>query len=627
MPPTDDQPWSPFPVQDWSTLPADPLGSVAVNPTWAPPGSDLSRSGPRWWRPLVIIAVVGLMIAATTYVANSTVIFGRAATAAQYLPSDGAVGYERTDTTRELNTSIGTSVTESARFTGVSGVLSVDSRFSAAMGPETFDRGETIKIWRTITTQLNDPAAIAQTVRFYRVTAGVDLLGVSTPTEGYVYSPGLILLPTDVHAGSRWSSAGSAGTVFDYNSDFVADAAEAGCLRVTGEVRYFSKQGQLGRIVSLNQTWCPGQGIVAESESFADVHTTTTRIEAPAPSTPTTTNTPISWSAPQRWTGRQLGTMSINPTFGEGPMVSTPANLTPVLTESGLVIRATFGQNDLVATTPKTLTDWTSVWRAHPGGTILTLTAFGNVIIATTSNRLVVAYSDVGVRLWQFAVDDLAQTRPVRTGDQEAILVDLAGVMRSFDLSTGALRWQHTVYSDVNVAPAVGSGVVLIMDRGGTTTAFDLASGKRRWDVDLEGRGATIIGNTVVVLQDQAAHGLALDTGLHRWVRPFFGTLTSLTGFATYTVVATKSECLLINEAGMIVKRLDPALALTATQDHLAVWGVGEAQVLDKNGVAITRWSLPPLTIAKQDRVALASAQGVLLFNSDWTFEVREDVG
>jgi hypothetical protein len=257
----------------------------------------------------------------------------------------------------------------------------------------------------------------------------------------------------------------------------------------------------------------------------------------------------------------------------------------------------------------------------------LTLTAFGNVIIATTSNRQVVAYSDVGIRLWQFTVDDLAQTPPVRAGDHEAILVDLAGVTRSFDLATGAQRWQHDVGSDVNVAPAVGSGVVVIMDRGGNTTAFDLASGEHRWHVDLEGRGATIIGNTVVVLQDQAAHGLALDTGLHRWVRPFFGTLTSLTGFANYSVVATKGECILINDAGMIVKRLDPALALTATQDHLALWGTADAQVLDKNGVAVTRWSLPSLTIAKQDRVALASPGGVMLFNSDWTFEVREDVG
>jgi outer membrane protein assembly factor BamB len=257
----------------------------------------------------------------------------------------------------------------------------------------------------------------------------------------------------------------------------------------------------------------------------------------------------------------------------------------------------------------------------------LTLTAFGNVIIATTSNRQVVAYSDVGIRLWQFAVDDLAQTPPVRAGDHEAILVDLAGVIRSFDLTTGAQRWQHDVGSDVNVAPAVGSGVVVIMDRGGTTTAFDVATGKRRWQMDLLGRGASITGDTVVVLQDQAAHGLALDTGLHRWVRPFFGTLASLAGFANYTVVATKSECIVINDAGVIVKRLGPALALTATQDHLAVWGTADAQVLDNNGAAVTRWSLPPLTIAKQDRVALASAEGVMLFNADWTFEVREDVG
>jgi outer membrane protein assembly factor BamB len=624
---TDDQPWSPFPVQDWSTLPADPLGAVAVNPTWAPPHSDPMEPGRPWWRPLVIVILVGVMIAATAYVADSTVIFGRAAAATRYLPPDGAVAYERTDTTRELKTLIGTAVTESARLSGVAGLLSVDSRFGAAMGPETFDESDTIKVWRTTTTQLNDPAAIAQTVRFYRVNAGVELLGVSTPTEGYVYSPGLILLPADVHAGSRWSSAGSAGGALDFRSELQAAAAEDGCLSVAGEVRYLSKDGQLGRIVSLNQTWCPGQGIVAESQSFADVRTTMSRSEAPALGTPTTTNTPIQWSSPQSWTAGQFGTVSINPTFGEGSMVSTPANVTPARTESGLVIRATYGQGDLVATTPKTLTDWTSVWRAHPGGSILTLTAFGNVIIATTSNRQVVAYSDVGIRLWQFAVDDLAQTPPVRAGDQEAVLVDLAGVMRSFDLATGALLWRHDVGSDVNVAPAVGSGVVVIMDRGGTTTAFDVATGKRRWYVEMLGRGATVIGDTVVVLQDQAAHGLAIGNGLHRWVRPFFGTLTGVARFTDLVVVATKSECILINHAGMIVKRVDPALALTPTQDHLAVWGIGEAQVLDKNGVVVTRWSLPPLTIAKQDRVAIASAQGVLLFNNDWTFEVREDVG
>jgi len=120
-------------------MPTDPLGSVAVNPTWPPPRSDAAQSRRPWWLPLVVVAVVALLIATTTYVANSTVIFGRAATAAQYLPPDGAVAFERTDTTRELKTTIGTMVTESARFSGVAALLSVDSRLSAAMGKEAFD--------------------------------------------------------------------------------------------------------------------------------------------------------------------------------------------------------------------------------------------------------------------------------------------------------------------------------------------------------------------------------------------------------------------------------------------------------------------------------------------------------
>ena len=113
-----------------------------------------------------------------------------------------------------------------------------------------------------------------------------------------------------------------------------------------------------------------------------------------------------------------MTTISINPTFGQGPMVGSPSAVAaPVRTESGLVIRATLGPGDLVATTPKTLTEWTSIWRAHPGGTVLSLSAFGNVIIATTSNRQMVAYSDVGVRLWQLSLDDLAPTPPVRISD------------------------------------------------------------------------------------------------------------------------------------------------------------------------------------------------------------------
>ena len=617
----DDQPWSPFPVQDWSALPADPLGSVAVNPTWPPPQPQRS-----WWRPLVVFGLVAALVAAAAFVASSVGVAARATAAADYLPSDGAVSYDRTDTTRELKSVVGVAVTESARLSGVAGLLSTDGAFAYRMLDAVYPDRDRIRILRTMTTAINDPAATAQTVRFYRVNTAVELMGVSTPSEGYVYSPALVVLPADVRAGSHWNGAGSAGDTLDYRSELRAEASGGDCLSVEGEVRYLSKEGQLGRVVTVSQTWCRSEGIVAESQSFADIRTASSRIDPPVPSVQTTTNSPIRWTMPERWTSKSMSTISINPTFGQEPMVGSPSPaITPVRTESGLIIRPTIGSADLVATTPKTLTEWTSIWRAHPGGTVLSLSAFGNVIIATTSNRQMVAYSDVGVRLWQLALDDLAPTSPVRTSEHEAVLVDLGGEVRKFDLVTGVVLWQRGVGSDVNVPPAVGAGVVVVMDRGGTTTAFEVSSGEPRWSLEMQGNAAVIIGETVVVIQDQTAHALSTVTGAHRWVRPMFGTLTDMVNFASQFVVATKSQSVILSGEGAVTQRLGPVLTLSATQDHLVAWGPNEAPVIARDGKIITRWGLPALTLALQDRPALATSQSVLLFSNDWTFQVWDD--
>jgi outer membrane protein assembly factor BamB len=298
-----------------------------------------------------------------------------------------------------------------------------------------------------------------------------------------------------------------------------------------------------------------------------------------------------------------------------------------VRTESGLVIRATTGSGDLVATTPKTLTEWTAIWRAHPGGTVLNLSAFGNVIIATTSNRQLVAYSDVGVRLWQLPLDDLAPTSPVRISEGDAVLVDLAGEMRRFDLVTGAVLWQQNVGSDVNVPPVAGAGVVVVMDRGGMTTAFEQGTGKPRWNLDMQGDAAVVIGETVVVIQDQTAHALSTVSGQHRWVRPIFGTLTDMGSFASRAVVATKSQSVIMSSDGVVTQRLGPVLTLTPTQDHLVAWGPTEALLIARDGGIVSRWNLPALTLALQDRPALATSQSVLLFSNDWTFQAWDDVG
>jgi hypothetical protein len=54
-------------------------------------------------------------------------------------------------------------------------------------------------------------------------------------------------------------------------------------------------------------------------------------------------------------------------------------------------------------------------------------------------------------------------------------------------------------------------------------------------------------------------------------------------------------------------------------------WGPNEALVIARDGKIITRWSLPALTLALQDRPALATSPSVLLFSNDWTFQVWDD--
>ena len=149
MPSAHEQPWSPFPVQDWSSLPPDPLGGVAINPTWPAPKEQWP-----WWRPLVVFGLVAALVAVAAFVASSVGVAARVTTAARYLPTDGAVSYERTATTSELKTTVGINVTEAARLSGVAGLLSTDGAFAAKMLGEAYADRERIQILRTTTTAI-----------------------------------------------------------------------------------------------------------------------------------------------------------------------------------------------------------------------------------------------------------------------------------------------------------------------------------------------------------------------------------------------------------------------------------------------------------------------------------------
>jgi outer membrane protein assembly factor BamB len=427
-----------------------------------------------------------------------------------------------------------------------------------------------------------------------------------------------------VWAGSAWSGSGSANDVLDYRSQFRAEARD-NCLQVTGEVRYLSKQGQSGPLVNLERTWCPGLGMVRASESVGGVVTETSLSTGPTPQVRTTTDPPLRWTDPDGWAEHPYDTISADPTFGEGPMSGSPKSLAPVRTESGLVVRPTSSLNDLIAITPKTRTQWVTAWRSHLPGEILTLRAFGNVIVVSTSARQLVAYTDLGIRMWQLDLTEIAPAPPVRVSDSEVVVVDLAGEVRRLAIASGAVVWQHSLGSDVTATPAVGEGIVVAMDRGGTVTALDQATGNRRWTAELEGLAAGFVGDALVVLQDQTAHGLDPATGKRRWLRPFFGTFTELVPLGDRLVLATKNATVLLDQAGRVTSRLPGYLRITVASDRMVGWGVREAELVDTEGAVSRRWSLPDLTLAVQDRMALGTPQGVLLFNSDWTFSAWND--
>ena len=305
-------------------------------------------------------------------------------------------------------------------------------------------------------------------------------------------------------------------------------------------------------------------------------------------------------------------------------MNGTPAPMLPVRTESGLVVRATDTLNDLIAFTPKTQTQWVLVWRSHVPGQILTLTAFGNVILVTTSERWWSPTPTPG----SGCGSEPGRDRPGPAGPGLRRRRGPGGPVRGGAAAGSGHRRGRLAArlgSDVTVAPAVGDGIVVVMDRGGTTTALDAETGEPAWTLALAGKAADFVGGTLVLLQDQTAHGVVPGTGARLWLRPFFGTFTELATVGDRLVLATQTATVLLDMEGRVITRLPPYRRVTAVGQTIVGWGTAEAEVVSASGAVRQRLALPGFTLAVQDRRTVALPDGVLLTNADWTFSIWAD--
>ena len=604
---------------------AGPPESGWVDPAWAPPIDQ--RKG---WLPFLVIGLVTCLVATGFYFADRFGEQDNIGSAQAFVPEDGAVSYMERATRSPEQTDSAQFVTETARLTGATALTALDFTFATKLLTSLdVDALTGTPFWRTTTTEIGRPISSQQLIRLYRVSSAVELVGESGPGAAQVYRPALVELPADVAAGSTWSGSGSAGDTLTYRSDFRADAADGGCLRVTGTIAYAAISGQPGSATSVDKTWCPASGITSSTAVSGTTTITETPLADPVDARRAqpelrTVGDPVTWTAPAAWKRKAFTVVSIDQNFGQQIMTGAPASVPPVLTASGLVIRAN-SSSDLIAFSPKTPSQWASLWRMHPGGTLLSMTAFGDVVVATTSQRQVVAYSDAGVRLWQYDLDEIAFRGPVRVTDDTMALVDGGGSVRLFDIRTGTVAWERDIGVDVVTAPIGDPRAVVIFDADGTATALDPGTGAELWQRELDVNRATVVGDTLVTQNASTLTALSVTTGDSRWLQVVTGTVDDLQAFDGDLVLATQLGTTILNEDGTVRAQRPPYERITVTAAHMVGWGISEAEVLDRQLATVITLDTPDRNLSSSGLYPLADRFGVFLFAGDWSFQTWSD--
>ena len=600
-----------------------------VDASWGPPQSPgpagrTPDPRPRWL-PLLAVLLVTVLVAGGLFAAEHVGAATGGGTALRYVPADGRASYQQRTTTVGGETTSSTWVQESAIQTGLQVLGGLDWTLGVKVsGVVGSDHVERMRFWRTTSSEIGNLGSGQQNVRVYRIDGAVELIAASDHGGADVYSPALVELPAEVEPGDTWSGAGKVGTR-GYRSDFRAAAAEPGCLLVSGTVAETTANGRPGTTREVQKTWCERRAVVLEEVVRGEVSVRTDTVSGPA-ADPTlrTVGEPWSWSDPAQWRRREFDLMSADASLGSGAMAGTPSSVPPVLTASGLIIRPTSGE-DLVPTTPKTVDRWTSLWRMHPGGTILSVAAFGDVVLATTSERKLVAYSDAGIRLWSRPLDDVAFWAPVRVDDRRVAVADAAGSIQVLDLLTGEVAWQQSVNTQVSGPLVADSRVVIVFDAGGRTTAYAADTGALRWAEDLSSTRGVILGDTLVARQEATLEALDLTTGRHRWLLSQTGTLDALTTFGDTVVAATQLGTSVIDEQGTVRRELPAYEWVSVVGDTMVGWGRTEAEFRDGDGAVLATIDTPDLTLKAAGTQPLPYRQGVFVFGPNWTFTSWSD--
>jgi outer membrane protein assembly factor BamB len=309
-----------------------------------------------------------------------------------------------------------------------------------------------------------------------------------------------------------------------------------------------------------------------------------------------------------------------DPFFGDTVRVGS-LTTAPALTPDGLVVTPNEHGDDLLA--------WRQeedravlAWSAHPGGTIATVAAVGDLVVAATQDRAVRAYDERGRRLWSWTGDDLALTPAAAAPASDDVLVATrAGTIVRLAAEDGREVWAASLGADTRGALTTVGNTVVVTDERGRVSGLDARTGELRWRSDA-GMSAALGASPadseplLAYLATEDGDILALDarTGETRWQGVATGLVRAVVPAKDGVTVVTDEETVRFGAADGAESWTAPgaSTATAAGTDALLTLRGRTVALYTADGELEGDWALPdsedpadPRLLATDDRAVV----------------------
>lgn len=451
--------------------------------------------------------------------------------------------------------------------------------------------------WVTETTDQSDGSSSTE---LYSLTSdGLTLHAYhgANPDDGVRLNPGVVELPFDPKPGDSWASTATGTSATNDSFTFTREGSIAagqrdGCLDITliDDVDGNRNETELTR--------CRGEGVVAmhgltSTDPFVR-GVDELRLDPPA-------------SAPITGEPAELAVI-----IGEIKM-SVGMITAPVALGEGLVF-ANRVNGQLVFAAPADENDWRVRWRRRAGDDVLTLLGAGELAVAATTERTLVAYDAQGRWRWQSSTKDLI-SHLVRLDDQRFIALGLDGTLSIRSIADGTELWQTQVVS--------GSGLPLAID--GETMA--IAAGRTLSIVSPDGQvhnqtlispvdGMAWIDGQLIVADGDATLTAFDPQGVRLWQLGLPDGCRFTAALGAQFICASSTTLIAVSVADRKIawQQSIAALGIAVVGDQLLVTGRQNSWLVAPDATIVERW---PLARASASHWVVELAGGLVVMGMD----------